>query len=157
VGDFAVRLEIWSRATQVIGDFPLTGTGLGSFRVAVPALYPYVMSDPEKVHHAHNVFLQIGSDLGLFGLIAFLGLLAALLSSGVRALNASKKSNDPLRVWLVIGCMGGLVALLTHGLVDCVTWGTRAAPAGWAVLGLLAALTTESTWTTYPFSLQTKK
>src|SRR5205823_5212023 len=85
VGDLAVRLEIWSRALQVMRDFPLTGIGMGSFRSVAPALYPYVISDPEKVHHAHNLYLQIGTDLGLFGLVAFFGLVVMLMKGGLGA------------------------------------------------------------------------
>src|SRR5438477_7439531 len=104
VGDFAVRVEIWSRALQVIHDFPLTGIGMGAFRTAVPALYPYVISDPEKVHHAHNLYLQIGADLGLPGLAAFGALIIFLLINSTRLLGTLKNSQLS---WLNLGCLGG--------------------------------------------------
>src|SRR5207237_5657063 len=82
VGDFAIRGEIWSRAAQAIHDYPLTGIGMGAFRSVVPALYPYVLSDPSKVHHAHNLYLQVGADLRLPGLVGFIALALCLVLLG---------------------------------------------------------------------------
>ena len=138
VGDLAVRVEIWSRAAQAIGDYPITGLGIGTFRSVVPALYPYVQSDPAKVHHAHNLFLQVASDLGLPGLSVFLALVAAFLFGGLRT-RRSLVSSQSSTAWIVAGAIGALAAMLTHGLLDAVTWGTRTALLSWAVLGLLGA------------------
>ncbi len=154
VGDFSVRVEIWSRALQVIHDFPLTGIGLGAFRTAVPALYPYVISDPEKVHHAHNLYLQIGAELGLPGQAAFAALIISLFLRRLEGWKVEKlePSNLPTfqpsnaeMAWLNLGCLGALVALLSHGLLDAVTWGTKPAFIAWAVLGLLLSLSLQNT------------
>ncbi len=139
VGDFGVRVEIWSRALQAIHDFPLTGVGLGAFRTAIPAFYPYVISDPEKVHHAHNLYLQIGAELGLPGLAAFLALVIALFAVGLQGRKLWERRGDNGLSWLTTGCIGSLCAMLAHGFLDAVTWGTRPAFVAWAVLGLLMA------------------
>lgn len=141
-GDLAVRSEIWSRAAQLISDFPLTGSGMGSFRVVVPRLYPYLVSDHSRVHHAHNLYLQVASDLGLPGLAAFLALLVALLTVAFGACRACRLPGvgvPGMLRWVALGSTAGLCALLGQGLVDAVTWTTRPAFLSWAVLGLVVA------------------
>ena len=57
-------------------DFVFTGIGIGNFNLVIPQLYPYITIPPGvDIPHAHNLLLQIGLDLGLPGLIAYLGLL----------------------------------------------------------------------------------
>jgi putative inorganic carbon (HCO3(-)) transporter len=140
VGDFAVRQEIWSRALQIIRDFPLTGMGLGSFRLAAPALYPYEISDPARVHHAHNLLLQVGVDFGILGIAAITFLAGVVLVSSAQGWKRGLQVSDRQSAWIAAGCFGSVTALLSHGLVDAVTWDTRAAPLAWAVLGLALAM-----------------
>jgi putative inorganic carbon (HCO3(-)) transporter len=150
VGDFAIRAEIWSRAAQAIHDYPLTGIGMGAFRSVVPSLYPYILSDPAKVHHAHNLYLQVGADLGLPGLVSFAALALCLAALGYLGRRRWAAAGNPRMSWLAAGCLGGLAAMLTHGLLDALTWGTKPAFLAWAVLGLLlaTALTAFSSSTT---------
>jgi len=78
----AFRQEVWRWALIAIGDFPLTGCGLGTFRDVARVLYPM---DPSRVPpgydiaHAHNIFLQTALDLGIPGLVAYLALLGSAL------------------------------------------------------------------------------
>jgi putative inorganic carbon (HCO3(-)) transporter len=138
--DLAVRTEIWSRAGQAIGDYPLTGVGLGAFREVVPALYPYIISDPSRVNHAHNLYLQIGSDLGVLGLIGFVALVLVLLARASAHLSRAGSDDETHLRWLRVGCCAGLLGMLVHGSVEAVTWGVRPAFLAWTVLGLLLAL-----------------
>ena len=64
------RIEIWSRAIYMLQDFPFTGIGMGSFRQVANLLYPFFLAGPDaEIPHAHNIFLQVGVDLDLPGLI----------------------------------------------------------------------------------------
>jgi putative inorganic carbon (HCO3(-)) transporter len=71
IGNLAGRLEIWYRAVAMMQDFPLTGVGMGNFAQITAVNYPLLMfNDP--VPHTHNLFFQVGVDLGVPGLIAWL-------------------------------------------------------------------------------------
>ena len=128
------RLEVWSRAFYALQDFPFTGIGMGTFHEVIPALYPLFRDrSPATVRHAHNLFLQVGVDLGLPGFITFLAMVfgtswfihKALQSEGPRDL-----------IWILRGATAGLAAVLGHGLVDAITWNTRPAFVVWALWGL---------------------
>ncbi|HET7091370.1 MAG TPA: O-antigen ligase family protein, partial [Anaerolineae bacterium] len=76
------RIEVWRNALNTIQDFPFTGIGLGTFARVSPLLYPYVLWQPGvNFGHAHNLFLQIGVDLGVIGLVSALA--AAIILAGV--------------------------------------------------------------------------
>ncbi len=66
----------------MLQDFPFTGIGMGTFTQVADRLYPFFLYAPGTVEHAHNLFLQVGVDLGLPGLIAWLAIFMIGLFSG---------------------------------------------------------------------------
>lgn len=138
LGGLEGRAEVWQRAVYILQDFPFTGVGLGAYSRAVDFLYPLFRYPPDSISHAHNLFLQIGVDLGLPGLVAWLAvyLLAAWLSW--RIYRVGRHTGNWLAAGLGAGLLASQAALGVHGLVDAVTWGlVRPAPLVWAVWGLV--------------------
>lgn len=141
------RTVLWGRAMQAIGDFPLTGCGLGAFRQVTEELYPFSSRTfGSDIAHAHNIFLQTALDLGLPGLVAYLALVGTALWIGWRVarppLNDSPSSGsarDEFR-WLGLGIVGALVASHAYGITDTVALGAKPGAALWILLGLAAAL-----------------
>ena len=83
--------------------------------------------------HAHNLYLQIGLDTGLPGLIAWLAIVLNILVLLISAVSYPRhKSAWPLAA----GTLGGIVAMLIHGLLDAVTWGTKLAFYPWILFAL---------------------
>jgi putative inorganic carbon (HCO3(-)) transporter len=134
------RLEIWSRAVYVIQDFPLTGIGMGAFQQITNHLYPYFLLGPDAdVPHAHNLFLQVAIDLGIFGLAAWLGLMTASLISARRVMLWGKSTGDSWSVGLGVGLLAAQLALLVHGVVDAAVWGAHSGIVVWLLWGVCAA------------------
>lgn len=129
------RLELWTWAVAGIQDFPFSGMGLGSFRQAVWRFYPLSIPSSYDIAHAHNIFLQVALDLGLPGLIAYLGLLLVAAHTGWR----TARRDPALRPWS-IGLLAGLAALHVYGLTDALAPGSKPALLFWLALGLLAAM-----------------
>ncbi len=135
----ASRFEIWQRAIYMLQDFPYTGIGLGTFSRVGPLLYPYFLAGPNAyIPHAHNIFLQAGVDLGIPGLVAFIGVLVAFVFTAWETLQLSKNSDlEPL----AMGLFGGFIVYLVHGLFDSITAvSIKAGIIVWALLGLTTAL-----------------
>ncbi len=133
---FAFRQQVWHYALMLVGDFPLTGVGMGGFNTASADLYGYsVFQHPG----AHNLYLQVALDLGVPGLAAFLALVAGGLAEAARGLRRLRAKDDAL--WLLaVGAIAGTLALLAHGVIDLAVWGTRGALVLWGLLALLYAL-----------------
>ena len=137
-GGLNARLEIWTRAYYALHDFIFTGIGLGNFKIVIPVLYPYIVIPADiEIPHAHNLLLQIGVDLGLPGLIAYLGL---LINVFVMLLTVLSQRTKLLSETLAVGVLGSLVAMLVHGMVDATTWGTKVAFIPWLLFALVTLL-----------------
>ncbi|MDD5368734.1 MAG: O-antigen ligase family protein [Anaerolineaceae bacterium] len=146
------RVEIWSRAIYGIQDFPFTGMGMNTFRRVVQVLYPLFRIGPDvDIGHAHNEFLQVALDLGVPGLIAFLGicLLAFWMAIhswrrlGVqegRGIDTRAASGYRLQKWIALGLLGGFGAHFLFGLLDAISLGTKPGIVMWILLGLIAGL-----------------
>lgn len=134
------RLEIWSRALNIIADFPLFGAGLGCFEVIVGLMYPLFLVQRGTVSHAHNLFLQVAVDLGLLGLAAYLALLGMAFHRASVAYRAFVGSHQQNLAALSAACLASLAGMCAHGLIDSAVWGNKGAFLPWIVLGLCAAL-----------------
>jgi putative inorganic carbon (HCO3(-)) transporter len=134
------RFEIWARAVYMIQDFPFTGVGLGLYGQAADLLYPFFRLEAAPVAHAHNLFLQIGADLGLPGLIAWLSVHLLVFAAGWNIFLRGRALDSALFSGLGAGVLAFQAALTVHGLFDAVTWGmVRPAPLVWGIWGLAFA------------------
>jgi len=132
------RIEVWRNALQTVQDFPATGIGLGAFARVSPLRYPYLLWPPGmNFGHAHNVFLQVGVDLGLIGLISALMaavVLVRMVFKGVH-LQAIEKRRE---IW--VGASVGLLAYVLFGLTDAVALGAKPSPLVWVLAALSVAV-----------------
>jgi len=131
------RIDIWSRAVYMLQDFPFTGVGMGAFGPLADLLYPFFLAAPGKIVHAHNLFLQIGVDLGIPGLIAWLAGWLGVMWMGWRLYRTAPAA---LARAAGAGVLLSQVVVGVHGLFDAVVWGQiRSAPLLWLLWGLAAA------------------
>ena len=140
LGGIKDRMEIWSRALYMIQDFPLTGVGMGSFMKATDAVYLFFYIGPQKVDHAHNLFLQIAVDLGIPGLISWISAFLLVILSSWRVFRRGIEEQDGLMAGVGAGLLASQLALLMQGMLDAVVWGmVRSAPLVWVLWGLPSA------------------
>ncbi|HEX3043369.1 MAG TPA: O-antigen ligase family protein [Bacillota bacterium] len=69
------RIQIWRGVVRALGSFWLWGAGPGSF----PAIYPLYQIGNTPAQHAHQLYLQIWLEYGIFGLAGFIFLVIQLL------------------------------------------------------------------------------
>ena len=70
----------------------------------------FVPGASERLIYSHNLFLNFWSEIGVIGLLAFVGILMLWLYYAVKIYKNDK--------WLGACFIGALVALVVHGLVD---------------------------------------
>jgi O-antigen ligase len=107
------RDEVSIDSLAMIGDYPLVGTGAGSYYAVFP-LYQRGEVAP-YYEHAHNDYAEFATELGLPA-VALLGL--GVLLSLRAALKAQLRRRDPFMRGIGFGAGMGLVALLIHSAVD---------------------------------------
>lgn len=99
---------------DIVRDYPITGTGAGSFT----SIYP--MYDSSRVaawqfKHAHNDYLQFGSEFGLPGLGMLVSIV--LLSAWQAARTIVSRHNQFMR-GIACGVVIAIIALLIHSTGD---------------------------------------
>jgi len=141
LGGLEGRREVWSRAIYMIQDFPYTGIGLGTFSRVAPVMYPSLLLGPDaNVPHAHNLFLQVAVDLGLPGLLAYIALLIGTLVMAWRAYLAFHRIGKDRLAGAALGLLGGLVAMIIHGIMDSAIWNSKPAIIPWTMMALCAVI-----------------
>lgn len=86
------RLRYWSDATQTMLENPFSGIGMGSWKTYS------IMLDKTKIqayvipYHVHNDFLQFGAELGVLGLLIYLGLFTLPLIYLIKIYGIQKKT-----------------------------------------------------------------
>ncbi|MDD5467451.1 MAG: O-antigen ligase family protein [Anaerolineales bacterium] len=138
------RLEVWSRAIYMLQDFPFTGVGMGMFGRLADALYPFSSYSPHMIDHAHNLFLQVGIDLGIPGLIAWLAIFGTVSWCAWQVYRAGRANANPSVAGIGAMALSGQIALGIHGLTDAATWNVRPAVLIWGLWGATLAA-----WTLY--------
>lgn len=114
----ASRLDIWEGSIAMIRDHPLVGIGLNMFRKIFPR---YMIPNPRYLLpegltlSAHNSFLQAWIELGLLGILAFVGILTFSLRDAMRAYRYS--NNASLKV-LSFASLIALVSVIIDSIAS---------------------------------------
>lgn len=104
------RAAIWRVTWSMIQDFPLTGTGAGTFRRAVLAYDP--PNPGYSTTSAHNHYLQVAAEGGALLLIPVAGLVTCFGRRIWRVLREDTSSTRLMRA----GAMSGLFAVMVQNL-----------------------------------------
>lgn len=117
------RLLWWQGALKMFFFRPLTGIGLGNFA----RYYPQFKTQGLSSLYAHNYYLQIIAENGIFALIGFLGILIYFFRPASPSGGQRKKD---------LGICVGVIALLAHNFIDYNLSVPAVALTFWTLLGL---------------------
>lgn len=95
-------------------QFPLAGTGWGTFRFISRMYQPEFVGDP-YVDYLHNDWLQVVCECGWLGAILLYWCLFGMLGKTAWCLYLHRESYYR---WLGMGALGGVFAMLCHSLGD---------------------------------------
>jgi O-antigen ligase len=111
--DANFRLELYIKTLDLISLRPLAGQGAGSFLLAFPQVQAPPLNPDLTWDYAHNLYLELGAELGLPAALAVM--LAVLLLAG-RCLRAALRQS---RGWTVpCAAFGVTVVAAVHSLAD---------------------------------------
>ncbi|MBU0710265.1 MAG: tetratricopeptide repeat protein, partial [Candidatus Omnitrophica bacterium] len=117
-----MRVHVWASSFNIIKAHPILGVGAGNFEYAYP-LYrtpkeKAVTPRGTKYTQAHNQILQIWSEMGILGLLVFLGILFYAFRKSVLFIKTKKKQNAFNEIFLMAGTTSALAALLVQSLFN---------------------------------------
>ena len=111
-GSMRLRLSYWRAGWRMAKTYFWTGVGLGNFRTAYPNHQAPIDGD---VKMAHNDYLQILCETGIFGALAFCAFWAYFAVWGARRIIALAGFRKRL---VPVGLYAGVLAFLLHSIVD---------------------------------------
>ena len=129
---FEDRMALAQETFQIGRDFPVSGSGLGTFEFVYPA---YQARHLEALgDYAHNDWVQLFAETGSIGLLILGG---GFLWFMGRSIALWRKRRDPFKVGLGLGGLGAMVTVSLHSLSDF----NLHLPANALLLALITALT----------------
>lgn len=135
------RLDIWTTAARLYATHPVNGVGVRGFRVAYPSvaspgdhfLTMEACGEGEGACHAHQVLLEVATETGTIGLLAWLAAVVFAVRTWWRAGPVARARAFPATVALV----AILFPLNTHMAFYSAWWGL---PSAWLFAVWAAAL-----------------
>jgi O-antigen ligase len=111
---FEGRWKIWVNTFQIFKDFPIIGSGLGTFMYVFPVYRSFYIRG--LVTHAENDFLQLLSEVGLIGVGLLFLVFVFLFFRAILAIRSFHSSDS--NKYIAIGGLVGILALMFHSLVE---------------------------------------
>lgn len=128
LGGDADRFRYWAAAWEMIKDHPLLGVGLGTFMANFSKYLPSV-----NISYAHNCYLQIWAESGIFTLISFMAFIALLIRGGIKEFLRSKD-------FILLGLLTGAAGFLIHSFFDTNMYSFKLAFLFWVWTGIILNL-----------------
>ena len=98
------RVVLWSAAIRMMQDRPF-GVGFYCFSVEVS---PYLTRYQDMAKVAHNIYLQVGAELGVPALVALVLLILGIITEAWRAFRRAREPEDVALTLGVLGAWSGL-------------------------------------------------
>ncbi len=130
------RFDLWAAALRIGTDHWLTGIGVGNRTAIIPYLDP-TRFDAGWIM-AHNEFLQVFYELGLFGLLIFVAFLVTLLwRTWVTAARLRRLGQDEARWFAVAAGLSLFIGIVFSLQVDAFHFPLKG---WWLAAGLVVVL-----------------
>ncbi len=107
------RIDTWKGAVRIIKENPALGLGVGKSNFGKTVKKFNDLNIPYD--HAHNVYLQIAVELGLFGLAAFLWLFGSVFYHGLKHYLSLPRNDE--KAIIIFGILCSIGGLFLHGLI----------------------------------------
>lgn len=110
------RWYLWKTAINTFLEHPFFGGGIGSFGFFIPA---HFKAPGYLISHAHNIYLQLLAETGIFGFTAFLGY---IINAMYICYKVFRHSSCRQTRSICLGVLASSAGVLVHGAVDATLY-----------------------------------
>ncbi len=111
------RILVWKDMLSAVADYPLFGTGLGTFS-NIYLLYNRSIENAIEFVYAHNDYLQLLVETGIIGFTLIIGALSLFLRSVYANITHYYAVGDNFRFATGVGALASIISILIHSLAD---------------------------------------
>ena len=129
-----MRIDAWGKTLRIFLDYPVAGTGLGTFEWAFSGYQR--QGESLALRQAHNDYVQVLSETGIIGAALLAWALGVFL---LRILVPALRGVDGEPRWTTIGTAAAVFALIVHSTLDFNLQIPANAAQFAVLLGILAA------------------
>lgn len=130
-GGDSSRFLYWKGAVSMFAENPFLGKGVGTFMARFSTYIPNI-----RISYAHNCYLQIMAESGIFSLFAFLGFIFLALNNAIKKFFSE---HDPI----LLGGACGLFGFLVHSFFEVNLYSLPLAVLFWLWIGIISVLGSE--------------
>lgn len=134
------RFELWEDSIKMIRDKPFWGHGLNTFMTKFQ-FYHRRYAGRYLYHptYAHNCYLQIAAEVGIFGLLCFLWIFKNLFLKVIKLIQDNRVRDDNMRI-LLIGLISGIFTFLMHSFLEVNLYSLKLSVYFWFIVGIIIAI-----------------
>ena len=130
------RLRMWTAAWNMFMEKPFTGQGLNAFMMNFER-FKVAGESVEGVWYAHNCYLQMAAEIGVFGLLAFLWMAFRMFLVSCKSWRLIE---DEFLRYAYLGLFCGITGFLIHIAVEMSLYSLQLAAFFYVSLGLLMGI-----------------
>lgn len=127
----ADRFLVWQGAFKMIKTHPFLGMGLGTFM----ANFQEYVSKAMTIQYAHNCYLQIWAESGIFALLSFVLFIGSILYKSIKTF---KENNTN---FILLGFICAFFGFLLQSFFDNQLYSLQLSALFWFMAGVTVALT----------------
>ncbi|MCK5460083.1 O-antigen ligase family protein [Candidatus Parcubacteria bacterium] len=109
-GSNTERLKNWNQGSEMFADNFFFGVGIGNYSLEINPTIEY-----RSPVYAHNLYLDIGAEMGIFALIVWILLIIITI---FQLYKTSKNSDNEFSKVISVGLIGSLVWFSVHSIFD---------------------------------------
>lgn len=132
-----LRLALWESTIAMIMNKPFLGIGWGAYWMVYPDYDFFINNANTKIFHAHNMYLNIAAEIGIPGLITFLGMMYGHLRL---ALTSIKGTAQYWSSGIMLGIVGAIFGLIVNGFTDYVLFNIQLSMLFWLLNALIVVV-----------------
>jgi putative inorganic carbon (hco3(-)) transporter len=129
------RMQLWKGAWNMIREHPVLGFGINTFSQYFGTYKPV---DYPDIRYAHNSYLQMWSEIGLIGLMAFFAVLSVVFRMALRNMASALKAG-PLG-YMLLGLTAGFTGFLIQSAFDTNLYSLVLITLFWVVSACIVSL-----------------
>jgi O-antigen ligase len=135
-----IRIKLWKTALMMIKEHPILGVGNGNY---VTRYNEYIFKYKDLRYYSyrnfpsHNSYLKVQSELGIIGIVSFLGV---VITSLFRIRKLYSTTEDKFHRAFYMGVMASMIAFLFMNISDNLFFVPKATTYFWFLLATAEAL-----------------